>query len=77
MEDLVSKSSFKAHALEIFRQVETARNPVIITDHGKPAREVRPCTTPARPPLAILRGSVLRYDRPADPVADDDWEAGQ
>lgn len=26
-------------------------------------------------PVELLRGSVLRYDRPTDPVADSDWEA--
>ena len=27
-------------------------------------------------PWEKLRGSVLRYDRPTDPVASEDWEAG-
>jgi len=30
-----------------------------------------------RAPLDILRGSVIRYDNPTDPVADDEWEAAQ
>lgn len=28
-------------------------------------------------PVAPLRGSVLRHDRPAAPVAEEDWEALQ
>ena len=37
----VSKSQFKAKALEFFRQVETGGKPVVITDHGEPKLEVR------------------------------------
>lgn len=38
----VSKSEFKARALEFFRQVEASGQSVIVTDHGRPAPEVRP-----------------------------------
>ena len=37
----VSKSQFKAHALEYFRKVETTGEPLIVTDHGKPTLEIR------------------------------------
>lgn len=71
----VSKSQFKAKALEFFRRVETSGEPVVVTDRGQPVLEVRRYAPPARDPLAVLRGSVLRYDRPTEPVAEDDWEA--
>ena len=32
----VSKSQFKAHALELFRQIEASGEPLVITDHGRP-----------------------------------------
>ncbi|MCC6658722.1 MAG: type II toxin-antitoxin system Phd/YefM family antitoxin [Rhodocyclaceae bacterium] len=70
----VSKSQFKAKALEFFRQIETSGEPVVVTDHGQPKLEVRPYKASSRNPLEILRGSVLRYDNPTAPVADDDWE---
>ena len=73
----VSKSEFKAKALEFFRQVEASGQSVIVTDHGKPALEVRPYRSAARNPLDILRGSVVRYHNPTDPIADDEWEAAQ
>jgi antitoxin (DNA-binding transcriptional repressor) of toxin-antitoxin stability system len=73
----VSKSQFKAKALEFFRQIEASGESVIVTDHGKPALEVRPYRGAERNPLDVLRGSVLRYDNPTDPVAEDDWEALQ
>ena len=72
----VSKSEFKAKALELFRQVEASGESVVITDHGKPALEVRPYRSDARPPLDVLRGSVVRYVDPTSPV-DVDWEVAQ
>ena len=73
----VSKSRFKAQALELFRQVEASGEPLVITDHGRPTLEVRPYR-PVRPddnPLEELRGSVLRFDDPFAPVGENDWEA--
>ncbi|MEX3630484.1 MAG: type II toxin-antitoxin system prevent-host-death family antitoxin [Burkholderia sp.] len=73
----VSKSEFKAKALEYFRQVEASGESVIVTDHGKPALEVRPYRHVQRSPLDVLRGSVVRYENPTDPVGEGDWEAAQ
>ena len=77
MEDArVSKSDFKAKALEYFREIEETGESVVITNHGKPALEVRPYRSMDRDPLAVLRGSVIRYDDPTAPV-DAEWEAAQ
>ena len=49
----------------------------MVTDHGRPTLEVRPYR-PARPdadPLGQLRGSVLRFDEPFEPVGENDWDA--
>jgi antitoxin (DNA-binding transcriptional repressor) of toxin-antitoxin stability system len=73
----VSKSEFKAKALEYFRQIEASGESVIVTDHGKPALEVRPYRGEDRHPLDILRGSVVHYEKPTEPVAESDWEAAQ
>jgi len=73
----VSKSEFKAKALEFFRQVEASGESLIVTDHGKPTLEVRPYRGLERNPLDVLRGSAMRYDNPTDPVAIDDWEAAE
>jgi prevent-host-death family protein len=71
----VSKSQFKARALELFRQVESTGEPVVVTDRGEPRLEVRPYKGHLRSPLDALRGSVLQYDNPTAPVAEEDWEA--
>ncbi|WP_019919201.1 MULTISPECIES: type II toxin-antitoxin system Phd/YefM family antitoxin [Methyloversatilis] len=73
----VSKSQFKARALEYFRDVERSGEPLIVTDRGEPRLEVRRFTQRERSPLDILRGSVLRYDRPTEPVGEDDWDAAR
>ena len=75
---LVSKSHFKAHALELFRQVEASGQPLVVTDHGRPSIEVRPYRLAGHAdadPLELLRGSVLRFDDPFEPVGENDWEA--
>ena len=66
----VSKSQFKAHALELFRQIQASGESLVITDHGRPALEVRPyrpIDSPTADPLEALRGSVLRYEGPLRP----------
>ena len=70
----VSKSAFKEKALEYFRLIEASGESVIVTDHGKPALEVRPYRREDRHPLDILRGTVVRYENPTEPVAESDWE---
>jgi prevent-host-death family protein len=71
----VSKSQFKAKALEYFRQVEASGEPLIITDHGRPSLELRVYAERKRDPREFLRGTLLRYDDPFEPVGVEDWEA--
>lgn len=73
----VSKSEFKARALEYFRLVEASGESLIVTDHGTPTLEIRPYRARGTQPLDILRGSVARYDNPIEPIAENDWEASQ
>ena len=42
MEKRISKSNFKTHALEYFREVEQTGQPLIITDHGRPVLKIEP-----------------------------------
>jgi antitoxin (DNA-binding transcriptional repressor) of toxin-antitoxin stability system len=71
----ISKSQFKAKALEMFRAVETSGEPLIITDNGKPTLEIRPYAPPTTAEiLETLRGTVLSYDNPFEPVGLEDWD---
>jgi antitoxin (DNA-binding transcriptional repressor) of toxin-antitoxin stability system len=71
----ISKSEFKARALEFLRQVEVSGKSVIITDRGRPTVEIRRYRADKRNPLEILKGSVTEFKDPLEPVATDDWEA--
>jgi antitoxin (DNA-binding transcriptional repressor) of toxin-antitoxin stability system len=71
----VSKSVFKARALEFCREIESSGESLILTDHGRPVLEVRPYREDDIDPLGSLRSSVIKYERPTDPVADDEWES--
>lgn len=73
----ISKTEFKARALELFRQVETTGEPLVVTDHGKPTLEIHPYRVKQQDPVALLHGSVVQFDYPLSPVADDAWEAAQ
>jgi antitoxin (DNA-binding transcriptional repressor) of toxin-antitoxin stability system len=70
----ISKSEFKAHALEVLRDIEKSGKSRIITDRGKPTLEIRKLRHEDVDPLQVLKGSVVRYEAATEPVADDDWE---
>ncbi len=72
----VSKSRFKAQALELFRQVERTGKPITITDRGKPVLKVVPYRADPDLGLKVLRETVVKYRAPMKPVADDEWESG-
>jgi prevent-host-death family protein len=75
METRISKSRFKARALEYLRQVERTGQGLVITDHGKPVLKIAPYGPSPLAALAVLRGSVIRYDDPTAGVGVEDWEA--
>jgi len=74
MTQTISKSKFKPHALEYFRQIEKTGEDLIITDHGKPVLKVLPYAEKPSKILTTLRGSVLKYDGPTLPVGEK-WES--
>ena len=70
----ISKSKFKPKSLEYFRQVQETGEPLTITDHGKPVLKIIPYTPSPEEALKALRGSVIRFDDPLEPVGVEDWE---
>ena len=70
----MSKTQFKAHALELFRTIEKTGEPLVITDHGVAKIEIRKIHQNTLEPLNILKGSVLNYHLATDPIDVDDWE---
>ena len=75
MSKRVSKSQFKARALELFREVEQTREEIVVTDRDRPVLKVVPYDEQPDAPLERLRGTVLRYDDPTEPVDVESWEA--
>ena len=71
----ISKSEFKAKALEVLRAIEKSGEARIITDHGKPTLEIRKLRHQDVPPLELLQGTVLKFESPTEPVAEDDWDS--
>lgn len=77
MPSSISKSRFKAHALEYFRQVEMSGKPIIITDRGKPVLRLEPYRDDPDLAVRILRETVVKYRAPTAPVGEDDWRSGE
>lgn len=70
----ISKTEFKAHALEVLREIEKSGKARIITDHGKPTIEIKKLRQRKESPLEILKGTVLEYHAFDEPVGADDWQ---
>lgn len=72
---VVSKSRFKPRALEYFREVEKTGSELVITDRGKPVLKIVPYSEDIEALLKPLRGSVLKYKDPTNPVSLRDWSS--
>ncbi|HUG43226.1 MAG TPA: type II toxin-antitoxin system Phd/YefM family antitoxin [Acidobacteriota bacterium] len=77
MKTTVSKSEFKARALEYLRRIERTGRELIVTDRGRPAVKIIPYVEDPDEAYAALRDTVLRYDAPTEPVGEENWESLQ
>ncbi len=75
MKQSISKSEFKARALHYFRQVQKTGKSLVITDRGQPVLKVVPYSEDPAQVMRELRHSVLKYESPTEPVAQEDWES--
>lgn len=76
MDQSISKSQFKPHALKYMRQVEVTKTPITITHFGKPVIQIIPADPVSdQDTLHSLHGSVTKYDNPLAPVGLDDRDA--
>ena len=65
----VGAAEFKARCLELVDHVKEARAEYIVTRHGKPVARLVPVEADApASPLGAMRGTVVSYDRPFEPV---------
>ncbi len=70
----ISKSKLKPRVLEILREVQESRKEVIVTDRGRPVVRILPFTDTPNEILKRLKGSVVEYTNPTEPV-EVDWKA--
>ena len=70
----VSKSQFKPRAFEYFRLVQEQRETIVITERGTPVLKIVPFDDEDDPDLAALRGTLVKYEEPLEPVGVP-WEA--
>jgi prevent-host-death family protein len=75
MEMTVSKAKLKPQLLRHFREVERTGQGIVVTDHGRPVLKIVPYTAEPLEALARLRGTVLTFSGPTDPVGEDEWNA--
>lgn len=69
----VSKSQFKPKALEYLRLVEQLKRPLTITHGGKPVVRVIPYSDDFPKKRVSLEGTILKYEKPTEPVGLEDW----
>ena len=70
-------AKFKAQCLAVISEVQTKREPVLVTENGKPVAKIVPADT-EDDPLAIFRTGSFWANGDLDnpPIVDpDEWEA--
>lgn len=67
--DRVAAAEFKARCLELMDRVCETGTEYVITKHGRPVARLVPVRELSKQPLfGALRGTVLEYERPLDPI---------
>lgn len=68
----IAAGEFKTHCLRVLDEVAAGGGEYVVTKRGVPVARVVPLDKPAknRKPPASLKGTVLRFDRPFDPMLD-------
>ena len=67
-------AEFKAKCLGLMDHVRETGVEYVVTKHGKPVAKLVPYhEPPKRSFFGFMKGTVLRYDRPLDPI-DDEWD---
>ena len=73
----VAAAAFKARCLELMDRVRETGAEYIITKHGLPVAKLVPVVEP-RPDrfFGSMKGTVLEYERPLDPL-DEDYDVNR
>lgn len=67
-------AEFKTRCLELMDRVRETGVEYIVTKHGRPVAKLVPYVPEPRPKaFGALKGTVLKYERPFDPI-DAEWD---
>jgi prevent-host-death family protein len=73
----IAAAAFKAKCLELMDRVRETGEEYVVTKHGEPVARLVPCTARARTTLfGSMKGTVLAFERPFDPV-DGEWDVNR
>ncbi len=73
----IPAAEFKATCLKLMDRVRETRAEYVITKHGEPVARLVPIEIPERKSLfGFMKGTVLKYERPLDPL-DEDWDVNR
>lgn len=66
----VGAAEFKARCLELIDRVRETRVEYVVSKHGQPVARLVPYDPPDAPSsfLGCMKGTVVQYERPFDPV---------
>lgn len=72
----VAAAEFKARCLELMDRVRENGTEYVVTKHGRPVAKLVPCSpeeTKKPSLIGSMKGTVLSYERPFDPI-DGVWD---
>ena len=73
----IGAAGFKAKCLELMDQVRETGVEYVVTKHGEPVAKLVPYRPRDRQSLfGSMKGTVLEYERPFDPI-DGDWSVNR
>jgi prevent-host-death family protein len=65
----IAAAAFKARCLELMDHVRETGVEYVVTKHGEPVAKLVSYAAPGRTPLfGSMKGTVLKYERPFDPI---------
>jgi prevent-host-death family protein len=73
----IPAADFKATCLELMDRVRETGVEYVVTKHGRPVAKLVPYVAP-KPKrfVGALKGTVLKYERPFDPI-DGEWDVNK
>jgi prevent-host-death family protein len=68
----VPAATFKAQCLELMDRVKETGSEYVITKHGRPVARLVPYEdTTAKTLFGCMKGTILKFERPLDPIDGD------